>query len=74
MLLDMVSLMSICTQAFYIRMSIAPAVLFNLVTAIVSGCLSGLTGLLLYRMNRRLDSEPNDKVTSIQKKKERQSN
>ncbi|ORE07999.1 MFS general substrate transporter [Rhizopus microsporus var. microsporus] len=39
----------------------APAVLFNLVTAIVSGCLSGLTGLLLYRINRRLDSEPNDK-------------
>lgn len=69
MLLDMVSLMSICTQAFYIRMSIAPAVLFNLVTAIVSGCLSGLTGLLLYRMNRRLDSEPNDKVNGIQKKK-----
>lgn len=70
MLLDMVSLMPIYTQAFfYIRMSIAPAVLFNLVTAIVSGCLSGLTGLLLYRMNRRLDSKPNDKVNSIQKKR-----
>jgi uncharacterized membrane protein len=70
MLLDMVSLMPIYTQTFfYIRMSIAPAVLFNLVTAIVSGCLSGLTGLLLYRMNRRLDSKPNDKVNSIQKRR-----
>lgn len=52
-------------------MSTAPAVLFNLVTAIVSGCLSGLTGLLLYRMNRRLDSKPNDKVNNIQKKRKR---